>query len=360
MKSNVLQHDHGRAVMYDLDTAVQLAAAGRMDPELARMFARASGYSAARFDPASVPAPVMAAPNPGAVTNPLGPPTISGTTFSIDIALQNPTRVLIPMVMDLTRQRFFVDRVFASAGGVTGGAVIYDVAVYPDLFADRDVQRVEPGSEFPEIAFSRRAPLAATVEKWGAKFRFLDEARDRNDVGEFTRAMRQMANTIVRKINQRGVQVLEAFITANSRTVTGVSWGSVNTTYAAGSNWPLFPARDFAKVQLVAEQEEMGMNYNLWIMNPADLFNLEGIYGAQLGALLSSYGIDIYVTNRMAAGSAYALAEGQVGEMRVEQPLQTVTWRDPSGKEQTWVQSSVRPLMFANNMFAVLKVTGIT
>jgi len=225
---------------------------------------------------------------------------------------------------------------------------------------DRDVQRVEPGSEFPVVSFSRRAPAAAVVEKWGGKFYFLDETRDRNLISEFTKAMRQLSNTIVRKINQRGVQILEAFITANSRTFTGVSWGSVNTTYAAGSNWPLFPARDFAKADLIAEQDEMDMDYNLWIMNPTEMFNLEGIYGDKLGALLDSYDIDLFVTNRMTAGSAYALAEGQVGEMRIEAPLSTETWRDPNGKQQTWVQSSVRPVMYANNGFAVLKATGLT
>jgi hypothetical protein len=360
MNPVILQHEHDGRVSMDPELAVHLARIGRMDPELARMHARAHGFTAAQFSPAAQPAPVMAAPFAGAITNPLGPPAFSGTTFSIDIALQQPTRVLLPMTLDLTRLRFFVDRIFTSAGGVQGGAVVYDVAVTPDLYMDRDIQRVEPGSEFPEVAFSRRAPSVATVEKWGAKFRFLDEARDRNNIGEFTRAMRQMSNTIVRKINQRGVQILEAFITANSRTVVGVSWGSVNTTQAAGSNWPLFPARDFAKAALVSEQEEMGIDYNLWILNPADMFNLEGIYGANLGALLASYGVDIFVTNRIAAGTAYAVAENQVGEMRVEQPLQTVTWRDPNGKEQTWVQSSVRPLMFANNGFAILKFTGLT
>jgi hypothetical protein len=357
---SVLQHDHGSKVIYEPGVMDALVAAGRMDPELRRMGLRsARGFVAARFEPVTAP-PVQAAPYPAAVTNPLGPPTISTTQLTLDLALQNPTRVITPMVLDLTRQRFFVDRAFTSAGGVTGGAVIYDVVVYPDLYADRDVQRVEPGSEFPEVSFSRRAPFAATVEKWGAKFRFTDEARDRNNVSEFVRAMRQMANTIVRKINQRGVQTLEAFITANSRSVVGVSWGSVNTTYAAGSNWPLFPARDFAKADLVAEQEEMNMDYNLWVLNPAEMFNLEGIYGDKLGALLDSYDIDIFVTNRITAGTAYALAEGQVGEMRVEQPLSTETWRDPSGKQQTWVQSSVRPLMYANNSFAVLKFTGLT
>lgn len=357
---HVLQHDHGNRV--DIDPAVlhSLVLAGRADPELLRMAARKHFRYADGFVAANGPVPVMAAPYPGAVVNPLAPPTFTTTLLSIDIALQNPTRVITPMVLDLTRQRFFVDRVFASAGGVTGGAVIYDVVVYPDLYADRDVQRVEPGSEFPEVSFSRRAPAAAVVEKWGGKFRFTDEARDRNDQREFTKAMRQLANTIVRKINQRGVQTLEAFITANSRSVAGVSWGSVNTTYASGSNWPLFPARDFAKADLVAEQEEMDMDYNLWILNPAEMFNLEGIYGDRLGALLDSYDISIFVTNRITAGTAYAVAEGQVGEMRVESPLSTETWRDPNGKQQTWVQSSVRPLMYANNAFAILKFTGLT
>jgi hypothetical protein len=349
----MLQIDHGPRVCVDTETLLECVRAGHADPELLRMAARAAGLKSADGF-------VAAAPNPGAVVNPLAPPTISGTTFSIDIALQNPTRVLTPMVLDLTRQRFFVDRAFTSAGGVTGGAVIYDLVVYPDLYADRDIERVEPGSEFPIISFSRRAPQAAIVEKWGGKFYFTDEARDRNEVTQFTRAMRQLANTIVRKINQRGVQTLEAWITANSRNVVGVSWGSVNTTYAAGSNWPLFPARDFAKADLVAEQEEMGMDYNLWILNPNEMFNLEGIYGDKLGALLDSYDIDIFVTNRIAAGNAYALAEGQVGEMRVEQPLSTETWRDPNGKQQTWIQSSVRPLMYANNQYAVLKFTGLT
>lgn len=359
---STLQIDHGSRVRYCPSTMDELVAAGRMDPEFQRMdlFRVAGPIIRARFEPVGPPPVQAVAPYPGAVVNPLGPPTISGSTFAIDIALQNPTRVLTPMVLDLTVQRFFVDRAFTSAGGVTGGAVIYDITVAPDLYADRDIQRVEPGSEFPEVAFSRRAPAAAIVEKWGGKFRFTDEARDRNLISEFTKAMRQLANTIVRKINQRGVQTLEAFITANSRSVVGVSWGGVNTTYAAGSNWPLFPARDFAKADLQAEQEEMDMDYNLWVLNPAEMFNLEGIYGDKLGALLDSYDIDIFVTNRVTAGTAYALAEGQVGEMRVEAPLSTETWRDPNGKQQTWVQSSVRPLMYANNAFAVLKFTGLT
>lgn len=359
----MLQHAHSEHVSIELPTLAELVAIGQADPEILRMemsrmgIKSAAGFSAARFQPAGPP-DVAAAPFPGAVVNPLGPPTISGTNFTVDLALRNPTRVVTPVIMDLTVQRFFVDRAFTSAGGVTGGAVVYDdVAI--DLYADRDVQRVQPGTEFPVVAFSRRAPRTAEVEKWGGKFYFTDEARDRNDVTQFTNALRQLSNTIVRKINQRGVEILEAAITANSRSVAGNNWSTVVTAGGTPSNFTAYPARDFARADLIAEQEELGVDYNLWILNPQQMFDLEGIYGDKLGALLDSFDIDIFVTNRVAAGTAYALAEGQVGEMRIEKALSTESWRDPNGKEQTWVQSSVRPVMYANNPYAVLKFTGL-
>jgi hypothetical protein len=304
-------------------------------------------------------AAVKAALTTGAVYHPLAPPTVVGTTYTVDFALQNVTSVVTPMIMDLTLQRFFVDRVFANAGGVTGGAVLYNEVEGNDLYAERDVQRIPPGGEFPIITFQRRVPKVAPVEKWGGKFAITWEARDRNNVSEFTNAVRQLANTIVRKINQRGVEALEAAITAGSRTVTGKNWSTVVTGGSAQSNHTLWPANDFGKAAMMAEQDELGINYSLWILNPQEYANLVSIYGNDLNAVLQGFGISLYVTNRVAAGTAYVVAEGQVGEMRVEQPLQSRSWDDPDGIEQTWVQSSVRPLMFVNNKFAVLKFTGL-
>jgi hypothetical protein len=163
----------------------------------------------------------------------------------------------------------------------------------------------------------------------------------------------------VRKINQVGVAVLDAYITANSRSVVGHNWQTVVTVGSSASNWTLWPANDFAKANLVSEQEEMGINYTLWIMNPQEYAALAGIYAGALNDVLASYGISIFVTNRVAAGTAYVVAPGQVGEMRLEAPLVTRSWDDPDGIEQTWVQSSVRPAIFANNAFAVLKFTGL-
>src|SRR6476659_10222312 len=125
------------------------------------------------------------------VAHPLGPPTVSGTTFSVDLALNNPTRVTRTL-MDLTLQRFFADRVFTNSGGVSGGAVVYDELLANDLYLNSDIAYVNPGDEFPMVVGQRRAPKVAEVEKWGGKFFVTVEARDRNDASVFVRHMRQL------------------------------------------------------------------------------------------------------------------------------------------------------------------------
>jgi hypothetical protein len=292
-----------------------------------------------------------------APVHPLGPPTVSGNNVTVDMMLNNPTRVT-RMIMDLTLQRFIADRVFASAGGVTGGAVIYDEATTNELYANRDVQRVEPGAEVPVITSERLAPKVAEVEKWGGKVWTPDEARDRNQTATFTNKMRQLGNTIVRKIDQRCIEVLEASITASGQTMTGVDWSAVVTGGSSQSNASLWPARDFVTAQVLADQDELGVNYDLWLLNPVNYSELAIVYGEGLNSLISRLGVSIYVSNRVTLGSAYVVASQQVGELRVEKPLSSESWREP-GRERTWTQATVRPVMYVTNPYAVLKVTGL-
>lgn len=291
--------------------------------------------------------------------HPLGPPTVSGTSITVDTMLRQPTRIT-RLIMDLTLQRFVADRIFASGGGVSGGSVVYDAVEANDLYTTRDVERVSPGAEFPIITSARRAPGVAEVEKWGGKVWIADEARDRNDSILFTNQLRQLSNTIVRKINARAIGVLEAMFTAfPTRVQAGHSW-SAPTPYGATPTAPgSWPAADFAKAAEIAETDEMGMRYDLWIINPLQYTSLLTLYGGDgIQELLSTLNLDIYVSNRVTAGTAYVVAQRQVGQMRTEKPLGTETWREPN-RERTWVQASVRPLMFVDNRFAALKFTGI-
>jgi hypothetical protein len=301
---------------------------------------------------------------PAQVAHPLGPPTVAGTKMTVDLMLKQPQRIT-RMIMDMTLQRFVADRIFASGGGVTGGSVVYDSVEANDLYTSRDVERVAPGAEFPIITSARRAPGVAEVEKWGGKVWIADEARERNDSVLFTNQLRQLSNTIVRKINARAIQVLEAMFTAfPSRVVPSKSqgaggWDAV-TPYGATPTAPgAWPAADFAMAAEIAETDELGIRFDLWILNPANYTDLLLLYGGDgIQELLSTLNLEIYVTNRVPVNTAYVVAQGQVGQMKTEKPLGTETWREPN-RERTWVQSSVRPLMFCDNRFAALKVTNL-
>src|SRR5262249_12328538 len=159
----------------------------------------------------------------------------------------------------------------------------------------------------------------------------------------------------------RAIQVLEAMFTANPSRVYGstTTWAATTpygATPTAPADWPAF---DFAKAAEIAETDELGIVFDLWIINPQDYTTLLTLYGGDgLQDLVDPLNIDIYVTNGVAKGMAYVVAQRQAGQMRVEQPLGTETWREPN-RQRTWVQASVRPTMFVDNRFAALKVTGI-
>lgn len=302
----------------------------------------------------------MTAPAP--TQYPLGPPVVTNTTvLTVDMALQQPNRIT-RRIAELALQRFIVSRIFSTGGtAVNGGAILYEQALVNELYTDRDIERVAPGAEFPIVGASRRGPKVAEVEKYGGKFKTTDEARKRNDTVWFNNQVTMLSNTIVRKVNTRAVAELEAAIAAlgGAGTFVGNDWSAVITAGTSATNNADMPAADFAEAQLLAEQDELGVVYDLWIVNPQEMAALVVIYGDKLAAMLASAGIkEVFPSNRVTAGTAYAVARGQVGFLEYEQGLGTETWRDPD-TESWWTQSSVRPVMGITNPMSIRKVTGL-
>lgn len=290
---------------------------------------------------------------------PYASPSVNGSEITVQQLLDEPTRIT-RYLSDIQLRGLVASRIFSSPTGVSGGAVIYDQLTLNDLFSTRDVQNVEPGAEFPIITSDNPTPLVASVEKYGGKFFVTDEARDRNDGGVIQREGRKLINTIMRKTDQKAIATLEAAISANAtQTVTGVNWNSVVTAGTSASNASAYPAADLSKVQLLADTQELGAEFNLWIVNPAQKAQFDLVYGTGGAEVLNAYNVDMVASNRVAAGTAYVVEEQQVGEIRVEKPLSTETWRDANGRQRTWVQSDMRPVMYVTNPFSVVKVTGL-
>lgn len=295
------------------------------------------------------------------VSFPLGAPLVTGNQLTVDTALKQSGRIT-KRLSDLTLQRFVVDKIFAGSGTTTqSGAIVYDQLQKNELYLSRDIEARAPGDEYPIIYGERSNPLVAKSEDFGGKFFVTDEARDRNDVTGFNQNVTQLGNTLVRKVNSRAIETLEAAITAipnGAGVVVGNDWSSVEITGTSPTPTSGRPIADFANVQLSAEIEELGIVYDLWLINPVQHAALVSIYGADLAGILASANVELFSSNRIANGTAYAVARGQVGFLDYEKGLNTTTWRDEETR-RTWVQSFVMPIMGVTNPYAVKKITGL-
>lgn len=294
---------------------------------------------------------------------PLSGPTVVGNDITVDLMLNEPTRIT-RYLSDLTLLGYFADRIFPNAGGVSGGAVLYNQLTENDLFPTRDVDFVEPGAEFPIVDFARPTPRTAQVEKFGGKFFVTDEAVRRNDSSLLRQGVQKLANAIQRKIHDRALQELDAEFTALGASAQIInassSWGAATGTTAQNVTPAGQPAATFQLVQLAADEKELGVVFDTYIVNPADALTFKMTYGNAWREVLSDNGVSLVVTNRQEAGWAWALESGTVGEMRLEVPLSTRTWEDTDGREVTWVQSGVRPVFYVTNPYSIAKVVGLS
>lgn len=294
------------------------------------------------------------------VTYPLGPPQVVGTTVTVDSALKMPGRIT-KRISDLTLQRFITNELFQQSGASTAsGAIIYDAVTANELYLKNDVEQRGPTDEYPIVTSERLAPKVARSEDWGGKFPVSDEAVTRNDRVYMDNQTTQLANTIVRKVNQRAVAVLEDVIatTGGAATIAGHDWSNIQTGGTTPTPMQERPLADFLGAQLAADVEELGIEYNVWIMNPQEWFNLNTAYDGKAGDILGTAGVSRFVSNRVPAGTAYAAQRGAVGFLDYEKQLQTETWREPKNRT-SWVQSFVMPIMGVTNVFAVKKITGL-
>ncbi|MBU8834601.1 major capsid protein, partial [Mycolicibacterium goodii] len=294
------------------------------------------------------------------VAYPLGAPVITDNKLSVDMAFANPGRIT-KRLSDLTLQKFIAPELFGSPGTTTtSGAIIYDTITINELYTKNDVEQRGPSDEYPIVQGERGAPQVAQSEDWGGKFWMSDEAIRRNDKIQMDRLTTQLANTIVRKVNQRTVAVLDAVIASlgGAGVVPGHDWGSAELTGTSPTPMAERPFADIIAAQLAADVEELDYNYNVWIMNPQEYANLRIVYGPDLNTILEDAGISTFRSNRVTPGTAYAAVRGGVGFLGYEQMLQTETWREPATKKN-WVQSSVLPIMGVTDPYAVKKVTGL-
>lgn len=298
------------------------------------------------------------------VTFPLGPPTVSGTTITVDQALNQPTRITRD-IAQLADQRFAAARVFSPVGGIQGGALLYELppSIQTDLFAERGFQEVAPGEEAPILTFLRGVPVVARPRKLMGKWPVTKEARARNDQRLIQRAMVQTANTIALTLDAMATSVLNAAITGNTRTLAGQSWATAAGTTMTTRSGTNQASSDLLAARRLVEMEQRGHDLNGALIHPNQELSLSQAalaIGVSVDAIFASAGItEWFSTPRVTAGTAILYDRGNVGGWANEFPLQQIVWQVPETDNTTWYQWSVSPAMFIDDPFGLVQLTGI-
>ena len=284
-----------------------------------------------------------------------------GNLITVDQALTMPESIT-QRLSEIIEPNLLVDRVFSGSGqAVQGGGVIYSQITEKHLYLSTDVLDREPGDEYPVVYADRPEPRLAKVQDFGGKFAVTDEARRRNQSVDFDNDVTKLANTITRKLNQRAIETLEAGLGAldDNGEVAGHSWSGLNFEGSTGVTKSADrPTADFAAAQLAADQDDMGITYTQLLVNPQQKAALAIAYGKDLTAVLDSFGLEIFSSLHIPAGTAYMVDPGQVGFVDYEEPLTTTTWRDEHHRQE-WVQSYAMPVMGVTNPRAIRRITGL-
>lgn len=293
-------------------------------------------------------------------TSPFPPPvpTVSGSLITVDQYLQQPARVTRTL-QRLTLQRFIADLIFGQGPKATGGAVLYDQLTANDLFLKDDVERIEPGMDYPILTDEAPTPKLAAVGKWGGRVFITDEQKDRNATDVLARELTKLGNTIVRKVDTIAIATLNA---APILTFGGVDWTNAADNVILSNLVDAFT---------LVNDPDMGYEIDTVLLNPvqsADMLKNKSlrdalgptaqeaiIRGASLGNLLNA---DFYKSNRVAAGTAYALMRRTVGGISDEAPLGSKNYRTEQN-DRTWVQAARRLVPYVTDPLCCVKLVGI-
>lgn len=269
-------------------------------------------------------------------------PSVANSAITMDLFLRNPSRVQRVM-QDLASQRFIADTLY-SAGDAQGGSVIYDRVSEQDLYTQREIEEIAPGSEFPNVGGADTEPLVAKVAKRGGQVQISYEAVRRNNRDMVQRNLTKLRNTIVKKHDAIAVDTLIADADVLTDPVVK-KWNDATSD----------PFADLAAAVSDIEQQDLGYTADLVLINPQERFTLlthkeirealprenVAVNPVLSGQLAGLCGIANWVvSNRVPAGKVIIANSKIVGSMRDEMALYTRVIDKP--EVETWIVQAAR------------------
>lgn len=287
--------------------------------------------------------------------------------LTVNALLENP--LIVPeRIISFMKNQFITDQVLRNAGKATGGAIQYRVS--SGQFADGSAEVVAEGAEIPLATVTRGDLQSKPVQKRALGVAITQEMRDRNAMGEVTRQLQVLRNTMVRDIDGAFFSTLAAAVT-QTRAATAV-WSNSGATIRKDINAVKLLIQK-AVTPNASAKDYLGFNPThllLSVESAADLLNssefLNMIRGSanpnniasitDVGPIL---GLIPLVSIGLAAGTAYVAEQNTVGGYADERPLQATELYEQRPNE-LWRSDAVRSTAaFIDQPLAIAKITGV-
>lgn len=288
-------------------------------------------------------------------------PSLNGRNLTVDAVMNTPT-LIRDRIAQLADDQLLLGKLFQTYGAqIAGGGLLYASITAADYFAEQNGGPRVPGTEYGRLIGSEPEMGLAPAQDYGCWFEITDEQRLRNDISLFDHHVVQSANTLVRQLDQIAVATIETSLADNpGQVVTGHSWKNLVTVGPLDSltEASALPTADFAAGQLVADLQEVGVKFDLLVVHPNEAAALRTAYRQFLADALQSAGLDMFVSPRITAGTAYLAVKGQVGVVGFETPLhvEPVLHRE---RRTTRFQTYCVPAVAVDRPNNIVQLTGL-
>lgn len=284
-------------------------------------------------------------------------PELAGHTLTVDSALNQPT-IIRDRIAELADNQLLLPHFFHPHGGrVEGGAILYTLLRYSDLFSTGVEQRA-PLTEYPMVSGVDPETRLATVADYGGAVEIAYEEILRNNVSRLDQLTTQLVNEVSVKLDTVALAAVEA---ADIESVAvDADWDSLvlqgpeaNLTASADR-----PTAHFAQAQELADLAGLGAQFDRLLVHPGQARALRTAYAGDLTKMLESSGLTMHVNARIPAGSAYLTVAGQTGTVGFESPLTVVVTDQPRTKSKL-IQVYVVPAFAVDKPHNTIKLTGL-
>lgn len=168
--------------------------------------------------------------------------TLTASVLQTHTLLNSPTYVS-RRLRDVAEQRFIGDAILPQRMLVEGGAVVFETG--ESIYADRNVQAIPPGSEYPLTTTGDAGTSIAQVVKWGEDTVVTDEAIKRLRINAVENAMAKLVNQTVKHVDSIALSAVSSAVT---------------TTRAAAATWALSTAEQIISDVMQSVASVRGLN----------------------------------------------------------------------------------------------------